>query len=124
MSKLKFFTDTHIPKQVTTQLRNRQVNVIRCQDVGLEDADDDVLLAYAIDNGCAMLSLDDDFTKLHLHYSQSGNSHKGIFYGAMKQFQGQIGAIVTFCAMYTELIESGVGTLEDDIHNKLIYLRK
>jgi hypothetical protein len=124
MSKLRFFTDTHIPKQVAIQLRNQQTEVIRCQDVGLQDAKDEVLLDYAIDNNCAMLSLDDDFPKLHLRYSQIGKTHKGIFYGAMSQFQGQVGSIVSFCAMYAELIEGDAGTLENDIHNQLIYLQK
>ena len=37
---VKFYTDAHIPKQVASQLRLRGIAVIRCEEIGLAEADD------------------------------------------------------------------------------------
>jgi predicted nuclease of predicted toxin-antitoxin system len=40
MDTLKFYMDTHIPKAVAIQLRNKGIDVVRCEDVGLTESDD------------------------------------------------------------------------------------
>src|SRR5690606_3889694 len=77
---LTFFTDTHIAKQVAIQLNALGIDVLRCQDVGLEDASDEELLEYAVAHERAMLSKDDDFLTLHSQWQSAGRQHFGIFY--------------------------------------------
>ena len=126
MSKLKFFTDEHIDKAIAIQLQRRGVEVLRCEDVGLKSVADDDLLEYASKNGYALLSMDADVARLHSERITEGKTHGGIFYARMSQFQGQagIGAIVSFCSEFAELIEGGAGDLNHDIHNQLIFVRK
>lgn len=125
MSKLKFFTDEHISKVIVEQLRQRDIDVLRCQDVEMINTDDELLLEYATENGYAFLSMDDDVTRIHSHWLRMGKSHGGIIYAPMAEFQGQkgIGRIVSFCAEWAELIEEGAGSLEDDIHNHLLFVK-
>jgi hypothetical protein len=126
VSTLKFFTDEHIDRAIVEQLRRRGINVLRSEDVGMKGADDSVLLEYATQNGYAFLSMDDDVTGLHTEWLKSGRRHGGIFYAPMAQFKGQqgIGPIVRECTTLAELIDSGAGTLADDIQNQLYYIEK
>ena len=126
MSELKLFTDEHISKAIVEQLRRHVIDVLRCEDVGMKAADDSQLLEYATENGYALLSMDDDVTRLHAEWVQAGKSHGGIFYAPMAQFWGQqgIGPIVRFCTEWAALIEDGAGTLAEHIHNQLLYIRK
>src|SRR6266540_1346766 len=48
---IKFYTDSHIAKAIAVQLRNRSVDIVRCQDVGMDDADDIEHLEYAASQG-------------------------------------------------------------------------
>ena len=107
---LKFFTDTHISKQVAIQLNAMTVDVLRCQDVGLEDASDEELLVYAVTHERAILSKDDDFLTLHSRWRIIEQNHFGIFYCPYRD-RSTIGLIVTVCKEYHTL-SSGVGTLE------------
>lgn len=117
---ISFFTDTHIGKQVAIQLRVKGITVVRCQDVGLEDAEDAKLLEYAISHEFSLLTKDDDFLKLHREYINSGNVHFGIFYCPYRDIPS-IGLIVKVCSEYHELIESGAGTVYD-IKNQVIFI--
>lgn len=117
---LSFFTDTHIAKQVAIQLRASGIEVVRCQDVGLEDASDDELIAYAIAHKHAMLSKDDDFLTRHSQLQDIGQKHYGIFYCPYRD-RPAIGLIVTTCRAYYQLIESGAGS-DEDIENQVIYI--
>lgn len=125
MSDLKFFTDEHIAKVIVNQLRQLDIDVLRCEDVGMKSADDSTLLEYATQNGYALLSMDEDVTRLHSEWVKAGKQHGGIFYAPMEQFKGQkgIGPIVRDCAEWTELIETGAGTLSEDIHNRLRFIK-
>jgi hypothetical protein len=38
---MKLYADTHIPKQVAIQLRQKGIDIIRCEEVGLGEASDD-----------------------------------------------------------------------------------
>lgn len=58
---IHFYCDAHIPKQVAEQLRKHDIHVVRCQDVGLDDATDEQHLHYAAQNNLAIITKDDDF---------------------------------------------------------------
>ena len=117
---IKFFTDTHIAKQIAVQLRADGIDIVRCQDVGMEDSDDEELFEYAIAHERTMLTKDDDFLALHRQWELVQREHFGIFYCPYRD-RPAIGLIVKACREYHNLIEDEVGT-HDDIKNEVIYI--
>ena len=120
---IKFYTDTHIAKAVAVQLRNRGVDVVRCEEVGLAEADDLEHLEYATQQGRVMVTQDDDFAKYHVQWQQENKVHAGIML-VPKHLRGQaqISYTLTELLVYYEIIAGGAGTVEADIVNQLIYL--
>jgi predicted nuclease of predicted toxin-antitoxin system len=112
MSLLKYYTDTHIDKQVAVQLRQKGVDVVRCEEVGMAEADDESHLAYAAQNGLALVTKDAGFRVRHFNWLAQGKRHLGIFFCANRHISA-IGVIVNSCYAYAQLIEEGAGTLED-----------
>ncbi len=124
MSKLKYFTDEHVSMRFINELKKRNITVIRCEDVGLKEASDEELLTYAAENKCTLISMDDDVTRLHKKWLAEDKVHYGIFYAPMEDYQGtqNIGHLIQVCADYAMLIEEHVGTIEDDMKNRLEFL--
>jgi predicted nuclease of predicted toxin-antitoxin system len=122
-ASLKLYTDKHIPKAVTTQLRLRGVDIIRCEDVGLGDVDDLTHLEFATREGRVVITRDADFTRLHAAWQSDGRKHAGIMF-CSSEIQGEsaVGKIVNVVVMYHELIEGGAGTVENDVANRLIFV--
>ncbi len=120
---LKFYTDTHIAKAVAVQLRERGVDIVRCEEVGLAAASDRAHLEYATDESRVIITNDDDFLALDKTYRVQGKRHGGIMY-CLPQVQGiaAIGKIVTKCYELHILIAGGAGTVEADIANQIIYV--
>jgi len=117
---LSFYTDTHIAKQIAVQLRNKGVQIIRCEEVGLAEADDDEHLKYAVDHQLCIITKDDDFLRLHATYLSEGREHCGIFYSRQRD-NPTIGEIVKACLEYYDLIESDAGD-EEDLYNTIIFI--
>jgi hypothetical protein len=121
--RLKFYFDTHIPKAVAIQLRNRGIEVVRCEEVGLAEADDVEHLEYATAHDLTVVSHDLDFPNLHAEWSYQGLRHAGIV-AFSRQFHGNIGKMVTDLHEWYRLIEEGAGTAEEDVYNKLIEVKR
>ncbi len=119
MNPLKFYTDTHVPKAVAVQLRAQGIEVIRCEDIGLEEVEDVEHLEYATSQGCTLVSHDLDFVQLHSQWLHDGLRHCGIVLFSRK-FQGNVGKLVTELAEWHGLIADSAGTVETDVYNKLI----
>lgn len=121
---LKLYTDTHIAKTVAVQLRNRGVDVVRCEEVGLAEVDDYTHLQYATENGRVLVTRDSDFTRIHAEWQQQGKRHGGILYirGSI-QGKGSIGIIVTRLYDYYLLVEGEAGSVETDFANRVIYVK-
>ncbi len=117
---LRFYTDTHIPKQVAIQLRAKDIEVIRCEEVGLAEADDEVHFQYAIDNELCLITKDDDFLRLHAIHVESNKRHDGIFF-SRKRESPAIGEIVKSCTEYYDLIEAEAGS-KSDLFNAIIFI--
>jgi hypothetical protein len=118
MAQLKYFTDKHIPKAVIDQLRNRGVDVLRCEDVDMDTASDQELLEFAAQEQRAIVTFDEDFLRLHHEWQQSGKRHTGIFrFGRYLQGEKNFGRLVTELFDYFQLIEKGAGSIEDDIES-------
>ena len=78
--RAKFYTDAHIDYQVAKQLRAKDIVVIRCQDVGMDNAKDHEHLTYAAEQGLVVITCDQDFTDLHFQWLGEGKTHAGIVY--------------------------------------------
>jgi predicted nuclease of predicted toxin-antitoxin system len=118
---VKFYTDTHLDKAIAVQARQRGVDVIRCEEVGMATAQDFEHLAYAAAQGRTMISADADFTRLHAEWQASGQPHAGIIY-IQPERKDDIGAIVAALEFLHQAIEGGAATLEEDVYNTLRYL--
>jgi hypothetical protein len=74
LSKIKFYLDEHIDKGIANGLRNREVDVVRCQEIGFSGKSDLAHLAWANENGFVLVTQDNDFLILH----SQGQLHAGI----------------------------------------------
>jgi hypothetical protein len=123
-NSLKLYFDTNIAKQIALQLRARGVDVVRCEEVGLAEVSDREHLEYAIEQGRAVVSRDNDFPRLNAEWLSEGKTHMGIFYlPPYLQGEDSIGIVVRFLLGYHEMIEGGAGTVEGDIHNHLFIVK-
>lgn len=118
---LKFYTDTHIAKAIAIQLRNRGVDIVRCEDVDMAEADDYQHLEYATIGGRALVSHDRDFLRIHGEWQLQAKQHAGIFF-VQPDLQGRIGSVVKLLMEYYELIKQNAGTVEEDIVNRVTYI--
>ncbi len=123
LAAIKYFTDTNVAKAVAVQLRNRGVDVVRCEEVGMAAANDAQLLAYAAEKSRVMVSHDDDFLNLDRQWRAEGRTHAGIMY-VLPHLQGKpnVGRIIAELEEYDQLIGAGAGSLERDIHNRVIFI--
>jgi predicted nuclease of predicted toxin-antitoxin system len=112
MALMKFYLDTHIDKQVAIQLRQRGIEVVRCQDVALDDASDEEHLVYATDHELTLVSKDADFLDIHFEWLQANKAHCGIFLCRDRQ-SAAIGKIVTVCYDYYQLVKEDVASLDE-----------
>jgi predicted nuclease of predicted toxin-antitoxin system len=99
MSQLKFYTDTHIDKQVAIQLRQKGIEVVRCEEVGMATAADEAHLEYAAQNKLALITKDADFRSKHFEWLSQGKEHFGIFFCADRRIAA-VGVIVKACSAY------------------------
>lgn len=122
-ARLRFYTDTHIAKAVAVQLRSRGVDIVRCKEVGLAEADDETHLQYATDHGRVMVTQDDDFTALSARWRQAGRVHGGIM-KVSHQYRGeaQISHVVQQLWFYVEAAQAGAVDYDTEIAGQVIYL--
>lgn len=118
--KIKFYTDTHIAKAVAVQLRQKGVDIVRCEEIGMAEASDTQLLEYATREQRTMISEDSDFAKLHAQWLETGKNHTGII---IVPHYYPVGRLINELMEYHQLIESETGQLENDIYNQIIFLR-
>ena len=125
MSTLKLYTDVHIDKAVARQLQVRTVDIIRCQDVGMQDASDEDHLQYATEQGRAVVTSDDDFLALDARWRDEGRTHAGIFFvkpEVTNSGDGGIGMTVKTLLFWHEAVEGEAASLEKDVYNQVHYI--
>ncbi len=114
---LRLITDTHIAKQIAIQLREKGVDVVRLEELSElpNNAKDTDILEWATTNRRAVLSLDDDFERLHYEWMAEEKIHNGIFFGDSDlQGAGGIGTIVNFIADYARYVDDMI-LIEGDL---------
>ena len=89
----RFYTDENMQTAVVNALRQRGVDVLRCQDAGMRTADDIDHLTLATGQQRILVTRDDDFLKMHATWMAEDKSHTGIVYIQRKNWNN-IGLIV------------------------------
>jgi hypothetical protein len=85
-ANIKFLMDAQVPLAITRGLRTRGVEVVTVQEVGLAEAADIQILAWAGEQGYVLFTQDSDFLALH----HQGLSHHGLVYGHQQMPIGQV----------------------------------
>lgn len=111
---LKFYTDTHVPKQIALQLREHGVDIVRCEDVGLAEADDETHLEYGTQDERILITFDKGFRTRAFEWLANNKHHSGILL-CKHYLQGEkgIGILVEHCLFYWEAVEIGAATILD-----------
>jgi predicted nuclease of predicted toxin-antitoxin system len=80
MSQVRLLVDEDAQhRALAPALRARGVDVVTVGERGLTGADDDVVLAHAVQDGRAVYTFNTgDFCRLHDDYMQQGREHAGI----------------------------------------------
>ena len=123
MNTFKLLADENIAGAVIDQLAEKDVTIRRVSHVLPEGTLDPDILAYAHENGYALLTHDEQITRHITTRHNEGKGQGGVFI-AGHHLQGQrgIGTIVTFIVEYHELFVVGAGAIQDDVHNQIIYI--
>jgi predicted nuclease of predicted toxin-antitoxin system len=120
--------DEQINPRVAEALRRNGVTATSIHDLGLANQkfEDTSVLELAVQRQETLLTLDDDFLVHNEQWLKEGRTHFGIVWGQTAKYQhkGAIGIIVRYCTELDALIEGGAGTLEEDIYNKIHYLKE
>src|SRR3954451_8334548 len=76
---VRLYFDRHIMARLAEDLRSRGFDVLTTEHAGLDTATDEEQLAFATDEGRAILTFNiRDFAPLHARWSAAGRSHAGI----------------------------------------------
>ncbi len=93
----RFYADAHIASAVIRALRQKGVDILGANDVGLREAPDDEQLAFAEREQRVLVSRDNDFLGLHA----AGVHHAGILRIGRTQ---SIGAIIEAISLVHALL--------------------
>ncbi len=107
--RIKLYTDEHVPKAVVKGLRERGVDGLTATEAGMLGVSDEDHLAFALQEGRAIFTQDDDFLRLHA----SGTEHAGIVYVRQRT---AIGEMVYGLMLIVEVLEPS------EIEGRLEYL--
>lgn len=77
---LSGFADVHVPFPIVEGLRTRGMDVVTAQERGQQRADDDVLLALALQEQRVMLTSDHDFLRLAKSLSAQSQQFAPIYF--------------------------------------------
>ncbi len=125
---IKFLVDEQINTQVALALRTKGLKAVSVQELGLANQGytDIYLLELATERGETILTLDNDFPRLHAEWLGAGKTHCGIFYGETSKYQktGAIGLLVNFCVEWAELIGDDYEVLEQFVYNEIEYIQE
>ncbi len=109
-----FYMDEHVPRAITNGLRHRGVDVLRVQDDGHSQTDDEVILDRAITLGRVMFTRDEDFLAIAHARQASGAFFLGVI------FSHERGPTVGDCIRDLEIIAAAYELA--DIENRVEYL--
>ncbi|GIK30213.1 MAG: DUF5615 family PIN-like protein [Chloroflexi bacterium] len=94
MSAPRFLFDVHLHKEAARQLRLKGIDVLHVGDIDLQDAPDSQIMAYAIQDGRAMVTCDEGYARFHYTFAEQDITHYGIVYFRMEDQCQSISIIV------------------------------
>jgi hypothetical protein len=106
--------DHHVADAITTNLRQRGVDVMTAREDGATRTDDEALLARATLLGRALFTHDNDFLRIGPDWQRGGRSFAGVI------FVSQLSAEVGMCVSHLELIAHGYEP--EDLENRVEFL--
>lgn len=118
---IKFYADAHIAKGVTVQLKNKSVDIIRCQGVGMDNASDLQHLAYAVAEGRTIVTCDQGFHQWNEQWLREDKQHFGIVM-IKPEDQSNIGYMVRELFYLHQLVQGGAADLGNDLYNRVYHL--
>lgn len=108
--RIRFYLDVHVPHAVAIGLRRRGIDVIRVQEVGLADANDDEHMKFARREKRVLVTQDAGF----VDRNKKGESHYGIAF--CEQGSRSIGEMIAALALIYDVLE------QDDMVGHVEYL--
>lgn len=112
MSTPRFLFDVHLAKEAVRQLRLKGIDVLHVGEIGLEDAPDTQIMAYAVNNERAMVSCDEGYARFHYDFIAREEDHFGVVYFRMEDQCQSISVVVR----EIEIIASIARTAEELIN--------
>lgn len=106
---IRFHLDQHVSNAIARGLRVRGIDVTTTAEAGLQDAPDELQLAYIMEAGRVIFTQDEDFLRIH----SSGDEHPGIVYS--KQGTRSIGEIIRFLQLMNDCLKP------EEMHGRLEY---
>jgi len=120
-NKLRLYLDAHIAKQLAIQLRLKNVDVIRCQELGFDNQSDIFHFEYAAQEKRALVTSDEDFLNLAKERQNKNQFHAGVIYVSHQQKEN-IGLQVRELLFLHDSIIAGAATLEIDVYNQVRFI--
>lgn len=105
---IRYHLDQQVSAAVARGLRRRGVDVTTTAEAGLQDADDEAHVAFALREGRVIFTKDEDFTRIH----SRGDAHAGIVYS--RQGRRSVAETIDFLEFMSQCLEPKemVGQLE------------
>lgn len=111
---LLLYMDVHVPAAITEGLRRRDVDVLTSQEDGTREADDEALLARAVDLDRMLFSEDRDLLRIAREWQLRGQSFPGLV------FAHQSGLSIGQCIEDLELLVKCCDP--DEMASRVIFL--
>lgn len=111
---LAYYMDQHVPSAITEGLRRSGIDVLRTQDDGHEQADDEVILDRAAALGRVVFTRDSDFLIIAHRRQADGTPFAGVVYA--HQTAVSIGDCISDLDLIADAYEPA------DMENRVEYL--
>jgi predicted nuclease of predicted toxin-antitoxin system len=108
--QVRFYCDTHISRAVAVGLRRHGIDVVRAQEVGLADANDDMHIAFALIERRVIVTQDAGFIQ------QVAQSEKNYGVAFCEQGSRSIGEMIAALDLIYQVLEF------DDMQGRVEYI--
>jgi hypothetical protein len=122
---LRFYSETHVARAITDQLKTNGVDIVRAEDAGLADASDEEHLVYATNQSRVIITGDSDFLVLDAQWHQVNREHAGVIYilpEVRLKHRAVVGIVVKTLIFYHQAVAEGAANVESDFRNRVIYI--
>lgn len=105
-----FLVDNQLPQALAGYLVSRGHQARHVHDLGMDEADDQVIWKYAAENGCVIVTKDEDFFTLSL---QTGTKNQVVWVRLGNcRTPALLAAFETFLPKLTQALQQGASVVE------------